>query len=104
MTTLGKCSYKQFFKELVCIHFNQLNIIKDPLPYALFLFIEVLALLLTDLLVFLQEKDQKYIFAAVVRLYCVTTQTCTAKHLQGYIMFMYFRIIEFSFFRTRNVQ
>ncbi len=31
--------------------------------------IDVLALLLTDTLIFLQEKDQKYTFAAVVRTY-----------------------------------
>jgi hypothetical protein len=29
-------------------------------------FEDILALLLTDVLLFLQEKDQKYIFAAVV--------------------------------------
>lgn len=31
-----------------------------------FFFEDILALLLTDVLCFLQEKDQKYIFAAVV--------------------------------------
>jgi hypothetical protein len=38
--------------------------IKYPLP--LFPFTEVQAVLLTDILVFLQEKDQKYIFASLV--------------------------------------
>lgn len=32
----------------------------------IFFFEDILALLLTDVLLFLQEKDQKYIFAAVV--------------------------------------
>lgn len=35
----------------------------------IFFFEDILALLLTDVLLFLQEKDQKYIFAAVVSIW-----------------------------------
>jgi len=38
-------------------------------PCYAFSFAEVQAVLLSDMLVFLQEKDQKYVFASLVRLH-----------------------------------
>lgn len=38
------------------------------LHWCAFSFAEVQAVLLSDMLIFLQEKDQKYVFASLVRL------------------------------------
>lgn len=46
------------------------------IDFFVFISIDVLALLLTDTLIFLQEKDQKYTFAAVV---------CTHQHSVSYL-------------------
>ena len=61
---------------ILLIHLKSLSLSVSPsLPPSLSPSIDTLALLLTDVLVFLQEKDQRFVFAAVVRSFDMSCQT-----------------------------